>query len=74
MKKEHMCVCIYMCVCVYNTHIHMYMNKYESNMHESFFCTFEPNTTLQINYTSIFKSLHPNHSFLAHYYMTKVSP
>ena len=53
MKKEHMCVCIYMCVCVYNTHIHMYMNKYESNMHESFFCTFEPNTTLQINYTSI---------------------
>ena len=51
MKTEHKCVYIY--VCVYNTHIHTYMNKYEPNMHELFCYTFERNTTLQINYTSI---------------------
>ena len=49
---------IYAYICIY-----MYIT-------ESLCCTL----TLQINYTSIFKNLHPNHSFLADYYMTKVSP
>ena len=50
-------------ICIY---IYMYIYNWITFLYT--------NTTSQINYTSIFKNLHPNDSFLADYYMTKVSP